>query len=216
MTSSIEEAPSKAGKDRLDRVVRALDLQGLALEVQGRIHRAAMGFDCDEMAHLTAAAFLELVGEFMRHLFWNGRGIPMRLSLNEGRARAVELLDAHYEGTLAPGYAGAYLDATNTAGPGIAAVLAELERVIIQGEIGHRLTGTLIQLVNPADWAGNRDLVKQLMNRMGALLPDHLTERPTDSLVPCCRELLELYLNAEGFIGTGTATTETPISFLPL
>ena len=216
MTHSDDLANFNASRDRLDQIVHALDLQGLALEVEGRMRRAATEFEYIETPLSSHAAFLNLVGDFVRHLFWNGRMTPVRLSLNDGRARAVGLLDAHYEGVLAPGYAGAFLDATHPAGPGPAALLAELEAIIAQGEVGHRLTGRLLQLLNPADWVGNRDLVKGLVNRMGALLPDHLTGQPIESLVPACRELLELYLNSEGFIGTGTAATETPISFLPL
>ena len=78
------------------------------------------------------------------------------------------------------------------------------------------LAGKLLQLLNPGDWHGQREVVEQIVKRMGATLPAHLAERPVASLVPAVRELLDMYMNVEGFFQANSTLTETPNGFLPL
>jgi len=67
-----------------------------------------------------------------------------------------------------------------------------------------------------SDRHGQREVVEQIMKRMGDLLPAHLAERPVASLVPAVRELLDMYMNVEGFFQANSTLTETPNGFLPL
>ena len=209
-------AGSSPSEDRLDQILHELDVQRLTLDVEERVHRAALAFEHDALVNLTNNAFLQFVGDFVSHLFWDGRVQPVALSRHEGMARAIQLLDAHYEGKLAPGYAGAYMDATCDEGPGIIDVLTELEVIIAQQEIGYVLAGRLLQLLSPGDWHGQLEVAQQIMKRMEALLPTHLAERPVASLIPAIRELLDMYMSAEGFFQANSTSTETPNGFLPL
>lgn len=129
---------------------------------------------------------------------------------------ALELLEAHYEGSMASGYGGAVLDATRPEGPGLEAVLTELAQIVARREIGRRAAAVLVRLVDPANWATQRMLVEELVSCLGPSLPAHLADRPLDSLVSAYGELVRLFLQAQGFLGASHYPTETPFSFPPL
>lgn len=197
-------------------LVSALDPDRLTGQVMRPIQSAMETFSCSKAEPLRPDRFLEIVGRFLCHLYRQGRHVPMQLSEPEGKAIALELLETHYEGSMASGYGGAVLDATRPEGLGLDAVLTELAQIVARREIVRRSLAVLVCLVNPADWAAQRMLVQELVSCLGPSLPAHLADRPLDSLVSAYGELLRLFLQTQGFLGASRHPTETPFSFPPL
>jgi len=200
----------------LDRVAAALNPDLLAQKVVGQIELAMGSFEVAQACASTQGQFLEIIGDFVRHLYWQGGGTAVRMSATQAQARALQLLEEQYEGVLASGYAGAYLDATRPEGPGLGAVLATLAGLIAKELMRQWTTCGLVRLISPTDWATQRRVVEQLMFSLGPSLPSHLAERPVESLVSAYRELLAVFLQSEGFLMASQRMTETPRTFRPL
>ena len=213
--SSIDRSCSHRS-ELLGQVAAALNPDALIQKVQGPIELAMNTFEMPQACVSNRDEFLDVAASFVRHLYWQGSGTPVRMSTMQARARALQLLEKQYEGVLASGYAGAYLDATRPEGPGIGAVLATLGGLIAEEQVRQQTSSALVRLVNPADRATQRRLVEQLILCLGPCLPKYLTERPADSLVSAHAELLALFLQSEGFLGSFGHITETPRTFRPL
>ena len=184
----------------LDCLSEALNPVVLTQQVLEPIERATDDFQSTLALGDTRDGFLTVMGDFVAHLFWEGMFPPVQMSPTHARTKALQLLEDQYEGVFATGYAGAYLDATRAEGPGLGAVLVELASLIAKEQIGRRGASVLAILINPGDWAGQLRLVEQLIVRLGPHLPPHLAGRPAESLVSAYRELLALFLEAEGFL----------------
>jgi len=199
MTSS-SRGKRPAGADLLSDLLAALDPDLVTGQVMRPIQWAMQTFSCSETERASPDQFLEIAGRFLCHLYRHGRHVAMQLSEREAKAMALELLEAHYEGSLGPVYAGAMLDAIRPAGPGLEAVLTGLAQIVARREIERRAAAVLVRLVNPADWSTQRMLVEELVSCLGPSLPAHLADRSLDSLVSAYGELVRLFLQAQGFL----------------
>ena len=210
---SSTERPSSSRLELLEHVAAALQADLLAHKVIAPIELAMGTFEMPPACVSNRDEFLEIIGDFVQLLYWQGSGTPLRMSATQARARALQLLEEQYEGVLASGYVGAYLDATRPEGPGLGAVLATLAGLVAKEQVQQRTTSVLVRLISPTDWATQRRVVEQLVSCLGPCLPSHLAERPVASLVSAYRELIELYLRAEGYICAHWPVTQTLRAF---
>ena len=206
--SSIDRSCSHRS-ELLGQVAVALNPDALIQKVQGPIELAMGTFETPQACVSNRDEFLDVAASFVRHLYWQGSGTPVRMSTMQARARALQLLEKQYEGVFASGYVGAYLDATRPEGPGLRAVLATLAGLVAKEQVQQRTTSVLVRLISPTDWTTQHRLVEQLMFSLGPSLPRHLAERPTESLVPAYRELVAVFLQSEDFLAASNHITKT-------
>jgi len=81
-------------------LLAALDPEQLVREVVGPIQMAVESFAGPEKEPTGHREFLEVLGDFIRHLYWHAGGVPVQLSNQEAKAEAVGLLEEHYEGVI--------------------------------------------------------------------------------------------------------------------
>ena len=187
----------------LERLLQVLDPEELTRTTVEPVQRVAATYPIPESEIISRDEFLATVGRFLQHLYWLGRSTPLQLSAAEARARALSLLEGHYDGGLGGGYAGALLDGTRPEGAGIGAVLWQLAAIVAQEELQHRVTAVLAAEVPADDWWAQRQLVVEILTWLKPSLPPHLAERPVASLVSVWVEMLMLALGIEDLLGSG-------------
>jgi len=194
----------------LEGLLQALDPEEMIRSTVEPVQRAAATFPIPETEIIEGDEFLATAGRFVQHLYWRGRSTPVQLSESEARARALSLLESHYDGGLGGGYAGALLDGTRPEGAGIGSVLWQLAGTVAQEELQHRVTALLAVEVPADDWWAQRRLVVDILARLSPSLPPHLAERAVGSLVTVWVELVMLLLEIEGFLGSGAMKLKRP------
>ena len=114
----------------IDRVYALLDESILQRKFDAPINQAVQTFLYPEEVPIDCQAFHRTVGQFTRHIYEQGLQTPWKVSLTGPLAAGLALLEKHYQGTYASGYAGARLDAADAEQVGIGIILHRLAEAI--------------------------------------------------------------------------------------
>ena len=162
-------------KERAEQIIAnicgLLDESVLQQKINEPITRAVNAFQHKEEFPISHKAFHRIIGDFTRHIYESGLKTPWKMSLAGPGATAISLLEDHYQGTYATGYAAARRDAIDPDQQGIDLVLhrlAESIKTIEREQYTHWIFARYLQ---PVDWELRCMIAWILLDRYQEFLP---------------------------------------------
>ena len=192
MKSSTEAMQSKQIEDIIDKV-----LSVSAVEEISQIWDAAIGSYAFPQADIGSfAEFNECLTEFVLHLPGYSKEVLSGRTSADALAEAINLLERHYDNNGAKGYDGAYLDAIDIFGAGIAAVLTKLGEAMKQQQLTLLIEWHTTNLINPTDWPLQKQIVTYLIKLLGDSLPEVIRNSDPSRFTNTYRDLIALLQSA--------------------
>ena len=114
----IEEVFEKAGEEYLQ------------LRIDEPVEKAAASFEFDQDSPITHHTFIQIITDFVRHVYKQGLYPRQEMSATEACAEAVAILEEGYQSPHGRGYYAAFLDASNEKLDGLEYVLAQMASYI--------------------------------------------------------------------------------------
>jgi len=160
----------------LSKIHDLLSEDHLGKVVDRPIDLAVAAFDLAEKTRtpVTNEAFLELTGDFARHVSAHGLAVPRELNRDQARAEAVSILMEHYDGQSGRGCEAAFLDATLAGPTGTESVLSLIASAIKWRERCRYVRWVFSSSVDPFDWQLKVAMVRVLKKRLFNHLPSYL------------------------------------------
>jgi hypothetical protein len=134
------------------------------------------------------------LSRFLQHMNLHGLRPPRTLTAREALAEAIHLLETYHSGTGASGYFAAFLDATDTPGGGLEAVLWHIAETMKEQENRKHTDWLFSSLVNPTDRDAQRDIVRGLIEEFRMHLPEELQAINPEHFAMYYRDVLEMIL----------------------
>jgi hypothetical protein len=162
--------------DKIDRPVDEA-LQTFTLEVDLPVSR--------EIFHSTMAQFVEAI-------YRNLGMFPKPDTLSA----ALALLEAHYEGIIDSGYAGARMEANNDEAGGLTGVLHRFAEAIKLHEREKYIGSIFIRHIDPGDWDLQCEIVARIVDKLGPYLPQSLAGSAPSQLTDAIPALFSISRNS--------------------
>ena len=195
----------------LDEVLGLLDETVLEERIYAPIDRALIGFRIRNVTEepINEHRFIDIVTQFMVHMYKRGVPLSRTLSLAQARAEAIDLLERHYQGLHANGYAHALLDARRLGEEGTELVLADMAAAMKAIHQERYLDWVVARHIAPLNWQTKRDLVRALLERWRTFLPEDMAACPAEQLTCVCASLIRAFTEAHREL------TQISITFVP-
>lgn len=187
---------SNAGPDEsciLDRVLELLDESYLKDHLDTPIDNAAGTFTGYEelTPPFCERQFLEIVTNFVAHMYLHALPVSQVLSPAQARAEAIELLEQ------ACGYDSALLDVIERGDEGLAMALSQMTATLKAAERRKHLCWVMASQIEPLPWRAKRDIVKELLQRWQTILPDKIVACPPEQLTHHYASLIRDYVDID-------------------
>jgi|GEM_PF-2064163 len=192
MKNSSEAMQSQLIKDIIDKVLSVSAVEEISQVWDVAINSYA--FPKDDISSLTE--FNECLTEFVMHMPGYGREVSSGQARSEALAEAISLLERNYDSQGAKGYDGAYLDAIDTFGAGITAVLTQLGEAMKQQQLFRLIEWHTTNLINPTDWQLQKQIVTHLIKLLGDSLPEVIRDSDPSRFTNTYRDLIALLQSA--------------------
>lgn len=174
-----------------------LDQRRIAEDIDQPIDHALATFRFDWQIPTSISQFHGVSGALVAHVYAHGLIAGRVLSPTQAAAEALELLEIGYQGTHAPGYDGAVLDALTPRGSGIDAVLARLAEIVKVRQRHRHRQRTLIRYLDPLNWPLRCAVVDVIVKERCAAGDTTLAAQPPARFVDHIPDLLDSALHAE-------------------
>ena len=169
-------------KERAEEIIAnicvLLDESVLQQKINEPVARAVKTFQHQEEFPISHKVFHRIIGDFTRHIYEHGLKAYWKMSLVGPVATGISLLENHYHGTYAHGYAAARLDAIDPGQQGIGLVLhrlAESIKTIEREQYTHWIFARYLQ---SAPWELRCVIARILLDRYQAFLPIQVRQCP--------------------------------------
>jgi hypothetical protein len=125
-----------------------------------------------------------------------GREVSSGHARSEALTEAINLLERYYDSHGTKGYDAAYLDAIDTFGAGIVAVLTQLGEAMKQQQLFRLIEWHATNLINPTDWPLQKQIVTHLIKLLGDSLPEVIRNSDPSRFTNTYRDLIALLQSA--------------------
>jgi len=176
----------------IKRVFELIDEEYLHHRIDEAIEEAAKNFNYNETATVRHQTFLQLTGDFVRHIYEHGFRLRQITSVSQARAEALAILESGYESLEARGYEAAILDASNPKLNGLEYVLGQMTEFITFRARHRHIRWVYSSRIDPSDWPIKCLIVEILLERWGPFLPSTVLTCTTAQLANSLPELLEV------------------------
>jgi len=206
------ESNSKAATI-IEEVFEKTDEEYLHRRIDEPIERAAASFEFDRDAPVTHQTFIQVITNFVRHVYEQAHGCWQEMSAKQAYAEAVAILEEGYQTPHGRGYDVAFLDASNPNLDGIEYVLAQMMGYIITMAREKHIRGVCASRMELADWPIRRLIAEILLKRWEPYLPDNLRMRSPAQHAHYLSELTNLGLSTERTVGKIRGAGASPWQF---
>jgi hypothetical protein len=155
----------------IEEVFKLIDEDYLYQLIDRRIEKAAVNFEFDTEAPMTHQTFIQIIGNFVDHIYANGILIRQTLSVSQARAEAKAILEERYLGPHARGYYAAFLDVSNAKLDGIEFIIAQIAEIIKALAREKHLKWVYFSRIAPLDWPTRCRIAEILLKRWRPFLP---------------------------------------------
>ena len=206
------ESNSKAATI-IEEVLEKTDEEYLHRRIDEPIEQAAASFEFDRDAPVTHQTFIQVITNFVRHVYEQAHGCWQEMSAKQAYAEAVAILEEGYQTSHGRGYDAAFLDASNPNLDGIEYVVAQITGCIITMVREKHIRGVCASRMELADWPIRRQIAEILQKRWEPYLPDNLRTCSPAQLAHYLSELVNLGLSADRTVGTIRGAGANPWQF---
>jgi len=179
----IEEVFEKTGEEYLQ------------LRIDGPVEKAAASFNFDQDSPITHQTFIQVITDFVRHVYEKGLWPRQEMSATEACAKAIAILEEGYQAAHGQGYYAAFLDASNPNLYGLEYVLGQMTGCIIEMARTKHIRMVCASRMELADWPTRCLIAETLVKRWESFLPHNLRGCPPAQLAHHLPQLINLELS---------------------
>ena len=197
------------GKRIADRLLADLDEDRLRRELDDGIDEAVSGYVRDAVPVRSQKVFLDVIADFVRHLYESGLRVPRILTSTQARADAIAQLEQHYPRTSDSGYEEALLDATSSGDQGMELVLAHMAEIIkLRERIAYK-RWVFSDHLTRCSWTTRCAIAEYLLDRCAPLLPPRLAGCHPAQLADEIPALIAIELSTGTWLGNVRSGTDS-------
>ncbi len=197
------------GKRIAERLLAKLDEDRLRRELDDAIDQATSGYVRESVQVRSQGVFLEVIADFVRHLYESGLRVPRTLTSIQARAEAIALLEQHYPHASDSGYEEALLDATSSGDQGIELVLSHLAKTIKSLERDAYIRWVYSNHLVSCSWTERCAIAEYLLDRCAPLLPPVLRGCRPAQLADDIPTLVSMELSTGSWLGNVRSGTDS-------
>ena len=157
----------------INQVFDLMDETHVVRTIDEPIQEALGSFKYEETAP-SHEVILQVVSDFVRHVYEHGLKPRQILSQAEAQAEALSILENHYESLGARGYDAAILDASNPKLDGLAHILERMTELIIRMARAKYVRWVCATRIDPSNWPLRCAMAQILLERSRPYLPENL------------------------------------------
>ncbi len=189
-----------------DRIARTLMIEIQELTDPDRLRRlidepieaAAALFEFDRERSVDHQYFLQVVSDFVTHLYRTALPIRLGLTSDQALGEAVDILEKAHPG--GDGYHAAYLEASEPNTAGLTQIIRQMTISFIDGCRQRYLVWVWAARLETADWPLRRRIAQIVLEQWGDVLPPRLAARSPDQLAAHLPALLGLVTRSDRII----------------
>ena len=169
-----------------------LDEKHLAETIDRPIDEAAGSFQYEVEYPVSSKEFHKIVAQFMEAIYENGLGT---FAKPDPLSSALALLEKHYQGVYASGYAAARIEANDTEHGGMDSVLQRFAESIKTLERAKHARAVFVRHLDPDDWEMRCEIAKLLLEYCQPFLPPQMCHCVPSQFADDIPLLMNIYLN---------------------
>jgi len=134
---------------------------------------------------------LDLVADFVAHLYRTGFGCSIELTPRQARAEAAFILERAYQGQLADGCAGALEDTRAYGKEGLMLILNSIVEALVSTQRQRYIDWVMLTKVGCLPWSTRKELAAFMLERYAVLLSPSLRRCGAEQLADFCSDLIQ-------------------------
>ena len=167
----------------IEEISRLIDPEYIHSKIIEPIEKAAESFHVDASVSMTHKNFLNVIGDFVRHIYRYGLGFPKMLTDSQACSEALSIIEDCYQRGKSAGYFAAFLDARNAEVHGIEQVIQQIAGHILARERAKHIEWVFVTKLYVLDWQTQVLIAQSLLYDWKCVLPSILADWPPSHLV---------------------------------
>ena len=184
----------------IEEVFEKISEEYLHIWIDEPIEKAAASFEFDREALITHQTFIQITGDFVRHIYGQGPCCWRKMSIPEANAEALAILESGYQSPIGRGYDYAFSAASNQQFNGLEYVLAQMAGYISAMARTRYIRWVLASQIELSDWPKRCLIAEFLLKQWEPFLPSNLRACSPAQLAYWLSDLINSMLTANKMV----------------
>jgi hypothetical protein len=185
----------------IEEVFEKTSEEYLQSRIDEPVEKAAASFEFDQDSPITHQTFIQVITDFVRHVYKQGVFLRQEMSEREACAEAIAILEEGYQAGQGQGYYAAFLDASNPNLYGLEYVLGQMAGCIIAMARAKHIRMVCASRMELVDWPTRCLIAETLLRRWESSLPPNLRGCSAAQFAHHLSELINLELFTNRTVG---------------
>ena len=172
----------------IEEIYRLIDPEYIHSKLIEPIEKAAESFNIDTKASMTHKGFLNVIGDFVRHIYRYGLGFPKMLTDSQACSEALSIIEDCYQRGNSAGYFAAFLDARNAEVHGIEQVIQQIAGHIMAQEKAKHIKWVFATKLYVLDWQTQVLITQSILDHWNRFFPSDAANWPASQMIHCLPE----------------------------